>query len=142
PRDQLTGMGDIGTGPLGVIGNIIWFILAGWWLALAHLVTALIWAVTIIGLPFAWAHLKLAGIALWPIGKAIVPVSRLKHSPHGAIDRDRLVSCYLDAAARAPVRAGRATPGFLALDRHVPGLGHLQAHLSAGRPRRGCDVRG
>ena len=42
-------------------------------LALAHLITALIWAVTIIGLPFAWAHLKLAGLALWPIGKAIVP---------------------------------------------------------------------
>jgi uncharacterized membrane protein YccF (DUF307 family) len=31
-------------------------------------------AVTIVGIPFAWAHLKLAGLALWPIGKAIVPV--------------------------------------------------------------------
>jgi uncharacterized membrane protein YccF (DUF307 family) len=72
-RDQLTGESDVGTGPLGLIGNIIWFVLAGWWLALGHLVTAVALAVTIIGLPFAWAHLKLAGIALWPIGKVIVP---------------------------------------------------------------------
>lgn len=73
PRDEVTGQPDIGTGPLGVIGNLIWLLLAGWWLALAHLVTAVILAVTIIGIPFAWAHLKLAGIALWPIGKVIVP---------------------------------------------------------------------
>jgi uncharacterized membrane protein YccF (DUF307 family) len=72
-RDQLTGESDFGTGPLGLIGNIIWFVLAGWWLALGHLVTAVALAVTIVGLPFAWAHLKLAGIALWPIGKVIVP---------------------------------------------------------------------
>ena len=73
PRDMVTGVSDAGTGPLGVIGNIIWFVLAGWWLALGHLITAIFWAITIIGIPFAWAHLKLAGIALWPIGKVIVP---------------------------------------------------------------------
>ncbi|WP_373505409.1 YccF domain-containing protein [Aestuariivirga sp.] len=73
PRDHYTGQEDIGTGALGTIGNILWFVLAGWWLALGHLITAVLWAVTIIGLPFAWAHLKLAGIALWPIGKMIVP---------------------------------------------------------------------
>ena len=72
-RDELTGMEDVGTGPLGLLGNIIWFVLAGWWLALGHLLTAIALAVTIIGLPFAWAHLKLAGLALWPIGKTIVP---------------------------------------------------------------------
>ena len=72
-RDFYTGEPDIGTGPLGVIGNIIWLVLAGWWLALAHVITAVVLAVTIIGIPFAWAHLKLAGIALWPIGKIIVP---------------------------------------------------------------------
>src|SRR6478735_12421224 len=72
-RTELTGMPDTGTGLLGVIGNIIWFVLAGWWLALGHVLTAVIFAVTIIGIPFAWAHLKLAGIALWPIGKVIVP---------------------------------------------------------------------
>jgi inner membrane component-like transport protein len=72
PRDEYSGREDIGTGPLGVIGNIVWLLLAGWWLALGHLVTAILLAVTIMGVPFAWAHLKLAGLALWPIGKAIV----------------------------------------------------------------------
>ena len=72
-REEYFGRDDLGTGPLGLIGNIIWFVLAGWWLALGHIVTAILCAVTIIGIPFAWAHLKLAGIALWPIGKVIVP---------------------------------------------------------------------
>jgi uncharacterized membrane protein YccF (DUF307 family) len=72
-RAEYTGRQDIGTGPLGVFCNVLWLVLAGWWLALAHLVTAIMLAVTIIGIPFAWAHLKLAGLALWPIGKMIVP---------------------------------------------------------------------
>jgi uncharacterized membrane protein YccF (DUF307 family) len=67
--DRETG---IGSGVLGFIGNLIWLVLAGWWLALAHLITALLLAITIIGIPFAWAHLKLAGISLWPIGKDVV----------------------------------------------------------------------
>ena len=67
--DRPTG---IGSGPLGILGNLIWLVLAGWWLALGHLLTALLLAVTIIGLPFAWAHLKLAVLALWPIGKDVV----------------------------------------------------------------------
>lgn len=70
-RDRLFGP-EIGTGPIGFVGNIVWFLLAGWWLALGHLVAALGLAITIIGLPFAWAHLKLAGFALWPIGRTIV----------------------------------------------------------------------
>lgn len=74
PRSAFTGVEDLGTGPLGMVGNMIWLVLAGWWLALLHLVHAVLLAITIIGLPFAWAHLKLAGIALWPIGKAIVPL--------------------------------------------------------------------
>ncbi|HEY6024774.1 MAG TPA: YccF domain-containing protein [Pseudolabrys sp.] len=73
-REQVTGSEDIGTGPLGTLGNIIWLVLAGWWLALGHLITAFLLMLTVIGIPFAWAHLKLAGIALWPIGKMIVPV--------------------------------------------------------------------
>jgi uncharacterized membrane protein YccF (DUF307 family) len=68
-----SGREDIGTGPLGLIGNLIWLVLAGWWLALGHLITAALLAITIIGIPFAWAHLKLAGLALWPIGKMVVP---------------------------------------------------------------------
>jgi len=71
-REEYKGRPSLGTGPLGLLGNIIWLVLAGWWLALGHLITAIGWAITIIGLPFAWAHLKLAGLALWPIGKEIV----------------------------------------------------------------------
>jgi uncharacterized membrane protein YccF (DUF307 family) len=55
------------------LGNVIWFIFAGWWLALAHLVIAIALALTIVGLPFAWAHLKLAGASLFPVGTEIVP---------------------------------------------------------------------
>ena len=73
-RADYIGHEDLGTGPLGTIGNLIWLVLAGWWLALAHFIVALALAITIVGLPFAWAHLKLAGIALWPIGKMIVPI--------------------------------------------------------------------
>jgi uncharacterized membrane protein YccF (DUF307 family) len=72
-RDVHFGREDIGTGVLGLLGNIIWFVLAGWWLALLHLIHAIALAITIIGIPFAWAHLKLAGLALWPVGKTIVP---------------------------------------------------------------------
>jgi uncharacterized membrane protein YccF (DUF307 family) len=71
-RAEHLGTHDVGTGPFGLLGNIIWLVLAGWWLALGHLITAIVLAVTIVGIPFAWVHLKLAGISLWPIGKIIV----------------------------------------------------------------------
>ncbi len=73
-RAEYYGRDDLGTGPLGAIGNVIWLALAGWWLALGHLLTALVLTATVIGIPFAWAHVKLAGLALWPIGRIIVPV--------------------------------------------------------------------
>jgi len=72
-RRDLTGRGDLGTGPLGWIGNIIWFLLAGWWLALGHLTSAVACFVTIIGIPFGIQHIKLALVALTPIGITIVP---------------------------------------------------------------------
>jgi uncharacterized membrane protein YccF (DUF307 family) len=75
-RRALTGRADIGTGALGLLGNIVWFLLAGWWLALAHLTTAVALAVTIIGIPFAIQHVKLALLAVAPIGQEIVPVWR------------------------------------------------------------------
>jgi uncharacterized membrane protein YccF (DUF307 family) len=61
------------TGALTTLGNIIWFVFAGWWLALIHLLLAIGLAITIIGLPFAWANLKLAGASLFPVGKEVVP---------------------------------------------------------------------
>ena len=72
-RKELHQQGDIGTGALGLAGNIIWFILAGIWLALGHVASAIACFVSIIGIPFGIQHLKLAGIALAPIGKTIVP---------------------------------------------------------------------
>ena len=56
-----------------VIGNLIWIIFAGWWLALAHLTTAVALAVTIIGIPLALANLKLIPVSLVPLGRVIVP---------------------------------------------------------------------
>jgi uncharacterized membrane protein YccF (DUF307 family) len=74
-REDLTGRRSLGTGPLGVVANLLWFLLAGVWLCIAHALAAAAAAVTIIGLPFAWAHLKLAGAALFPVGKRVVPAS-------------------------------------------------------------------
>jgi uncharacterized membrane protein YccF (DUF307 family) len=71
-RWTLSGSRDVGTGLLGTLGNIIWFVFAGIWLAIGHLISALCCFVTIIGIPFGLQHLKLAGIALAPIGKTIV----------------------------------------------------------------------
>jgi uncharacterized membrane protein YccF (DUF307 family) len=60
-----------------VIGNIIWLVLAGWWLALSHVVTAVALAITIIGIPLAIANLKLIPVALWPFGREIVETDDL-----------------------------------------------------------------
>jgi uncharacterized membrane protein YccF (DUF307 family) len=80
-RDELLGRTDMGTGALGTIGNIIWFVLAGWWLAVMHIVAAAGFAITIIGIPFAWAHVKLALASLFPIGKTVVAVDTLRLLP-------------------------------------------------------------
>jgi uncharacterized membrane protein YccF (DUF307 family) len=79
-RKELTQKGDIGTSPFGTVGNIIWFVFAGIWLAIGHVISAITLALTIIGIPFALQHLKLAGIALAPIGKTIVS----KHAAEAA----------------------------------------------------------
>jgi uncharacterized membrane protein YccF (DUF307 family) len=71
-RQDVTRKGDVGTGLFGLIGNVIWFILFGLGLAIGHLVSALLCFITIIGIPFGLQHVKLAEIALAPIGKTIV----------------------------------------------------------------------
>ena len=71
-REDLSGREDIGTGALGLVGNVVWFVLAGVWLAIGHVLSAAACFITIIGIPFGIQHLKLAGIALAPIGKTIV----------------------------------------------------------------------
>lgn len=71
-REQLTATQDMGTGMPGLIGNILWCVFAGIWLAIGHLVSALFCFITIIGIPFGIQHLKLAGISIAPIGKTVV----------------------------------------------------------------------
>ena len=79
-RRQLSGRGDLGTGPMGVIGNVIWFLVAGWWLALGHLSSALACFVTIIGIPFGIQHIKLALIDLAPVGMTVVKTTVIAKS--------------------------------------------------------------
>jgi uncharacterized membrane protein YccF (DUF307 family) len=81
PRAIVHGRDDLGTGAMGTIGNVIWFVLCGWWLALMHLSAAVALAITIIGIPFAWAHVKLALASVFPIGKTIISVDRLALLP-------------------------------------------------------------
>ncbi|MEN3301770.1 YccF domain-containing protein [Pseudonocardia sp.] len=59
-------------GAPSAIGNVIWIVFAGWWLALAHLTTAVALALTIIGIPLALANLKLIPVSLIPLGRVIV----------------------------------------------------------------------
>ena len=59
-------------GAWSVIGNIVWVLLAGIWLAIGHVTSAVALAITIIGIPFAWANLKMVPVALLPLGKDIV----------------------------------------------------------------------
>lgn len=72
---RLLGRRDIGTGKLGFVGNVIWFLVVGWSLAVSHLALAGVCAVTIIGIPFALQHLKLAVASLAPVGKEVVDLS-------------------------------------------------------------------
>lgn len=57
---------------LSIIGNVVWFIVAGLWLAIGHVLTAVAQAVTIIGLPLAWANLKLIPVTCFPFGKRVI----------------------------------------------------------------------
>ncbi|KQA27087.1 membrane protein [Vibrio metoecus] len=83
-RDELTDQTDIGTSGFGVLGNIIWFILAGFWLAMGHILSAVACFITIIGIPFALQHLKLAVISLAPIGKTVVPIEEAARARYRA----------------------------------------------------------
>src|SRR4051794_17962272 len=55
-----------------LLGNVIWVIVAGWWLAIAHVVTAIPLFISIIGIPLGIANLKLIPVSLMPLGKQIV----------------------------------------------------------------------
>jgi uncharacterized membrane protein YccF (DUF307 family) len=67
---------DAGSGSL--IGNVIWFILAGWWLAIGHLVTGVAMCLTIIGIPLGLANFKLIPVSLTPFGREIVDIDQAR----------------------------------------------------------------
>jgi uncharacterized membrane protein YccF (DUF307 family) len=80
---------DAGAGSL--IGNIIWFLLAGWWLALGHLVTGVLMCLTIIGIPLGLANFKLIPVSLTPFGRDIVDLEearRLGYADQVALPED------------------------------------------------------
>ena len=67
-----TIVGKPGAGVPSGLANILWVVLAGWWIALGHLVTGIAQCVTIIGIPFGIANFKLVPVAFWPLGREIV----------------------------------------------------------------------
>jgi uncharacterized membrane protein YccF (DUF307 family) len=80
---------DAGAGSL--IGNVIWFVLAGWWLALGHLVTGVLMCLTIIGIPLGLANLKLIPVSLTPFGRDIMDLDqarRLGYAPAVSVPAD------------------------------------------------------
>ncbi len=70
---------DAGAG--SVLLNLVWFVIAGWWLAIAHLVVAVLLTVTIIGIPFAIATIKMLPLALAPYGKDVVDAEAARRDP-------------------------------------------------------------
>jgi uncharacterized membrane protein YccF (DUF307 family) len=62
---------------LSAIGNVLWFVLAGWWLALGHVATGIALCLTIIGIPLGIADFKMAGAALVPFGRTVVSAREL-----------------------------------------------------------------
>ncbi len=81
------GRDDLGTGPLGMVGNVIWFVVAGFWLAVGHIVVGVADCITIIGIPFGLANFRMAVAALFPIGMAIVPKSVAEEATRRAAAR-------------------------------------------------------
>jgi uncharacterized membrane protein YccF (DUF307 family) len=99
-RKDLTGQDDLGTGTFGLIGNIVWFVLCGWWLAVWHITAAVALGITIIGIPFALQHLKLAVASLLPVGKTVVD--------YDTIDRARGGGSVTPPVQLPPARTGNA----------------------------------
>ena len=81
---------DAGAGSM--LGNVLWFLLCGWWLALAHLITGVLLCLTIIGLPLALANFKLIPVSLLPFGREIIPVQQAREmgvEPTVVVHNDR-----------------------------------------------------
>ena len=61
-------------GAPSLIGNLLWLVLAGWWLALGHVLTRAFLCITIIGIPLGLGNFKMIPVSLWPFGREIVPI--------------------------------------------------------------------
>ena len=70
-------------GVASAIGNVLWFLLCGWWLALGHVITGVLLCITIIGIPLGLANFKLIPVSLLPLGREIVPVDQVTAVPQG-----------------------------------------------------------
>ncbi len=81
-RDKITGQQDIGSGNLGFIGNILWLIFAGIWLAIHNFILGVLFCISIVGIPFGIQFFKLAKISLWPIGICVNSKADLADSPY------------------------------------------------------------
>lgn len=68
-----------GAGVVSGVANVIWFVIAGLWLAIGHISTAIAQAVTIVGIPLAIANLKMIPVTCFPFGKRIVPSDQVPH---------------------------------------------------------------
>ena len=81
-----------GAGAGSLIGNVIWFVLAGWWLALAHLISGVAMCLTIIGIPLGLANFKLIPVSLTPFGRDIVDIDQARRmglSPDAVVPTTR-----------------------------------------------------
>ena len=81
-------------GVASTIGNVLWFILAGWWLAIAHLITGVLLCVTIIGIPLGLANFKLIPVSLTPLGRDIIDTSEARR--RGIVDRGGIDNARAD----------------------------------------------
>jgi uncharacterized membrane protein YccF (DUF307 family) len=76
-------------GAPSLIGNFLWLLLAGWWLALGHLVTGVLLCLTIIGIPLGLGNFKLIPVSLWPFGREIVPIGYARAGEAVTISTER-----------------------------------------------------
>jgi uncharacterized membrane protein YccF (DUF307 family) len=79
------------------IGNVIWFILCGWWLAIGHLITGTLLCLTVIGIPLGLANFKLISVSLLPMGREIVSIEQARAQGLAPI-----VHVPIDPSAKAP----------------------------------------
>ena len=81
-----------GAGAPSVVGNVLWFVLCGWWLALGHLITGVALCITIIGIPLGLANFKLIPVSLLPLGREILTVEQaraMRVTPQVTVTADR-----------------------------------------------------